>query len=231
MRGLRQPIGIRRGPPVAFFLLVCLSTVAANAAPGDADAIRKVFLAYRGSILAGDGPSAAALLSRSTYDYYDAVRRLALTGDARTVQNRPLSDQVQILLYRLRVPREKLDSLSPLGLIAYSIDQGWIGKESVEKIQPGPVVVRGDTALVHVVVDGEDRGPGFRFDREDDGWRLDLVPVMRATDRSLRMAVERENMGESDFILAVVERALDREVGIEAWIPLQRESEEADGRN
>ncbi len=218
----------RRAVALLFLLLLLVPTMARDvrAAPGDGAAVRKVFNSYRSALLAGDGSTAAAFLTRSTYDYYDAVRRLALTGDAKTVQDQPLSDQMQILLYRARVPRARLESLSAAGLIAHSIDQGWIGRSSAEKIQPGEVKVRGDAALVHVVIDGEDRGPGFRFDREEGAWRLDLVPVMRATDKSLRMALQRNGMSESDFMLAVVERAVEREVGIEAWIPLRNRSDD-----
>lgn len=208
-------------PIATTFLVSFLVTFSVDAREGDAKAIEQVFLSYRAAILAGEGTAAAGLLSQSTYDYYDHARQMALSGDARTVQDLPLSDQVQILLYRIRVPQAALESLSPLGLIAHSIEQGWIAKQSVEKIQPGEVKVRADEAIIHVVIDGEDRGPAFRFAREARGWRLDLVPVMRATDSSLRSALQREGMGESDFILAVVERAVDDEVGIEAWIPLR----------
>lgn len=193
----------------------------AAVAQSDEGSVRDAFVNYRSALLAGDGAAAAAHLSQSTYDYYDAMRRFALYGDAKTVQDQPVTDQLQILLLRLRVAPQMLESLSPVGLIAHSIEQGWIGRSSVERIEPGKVVTQGDAAIIHVVVDGEDRGPAFRFHRELGVWRLDLVPVMRATDASIRMAIEREGMGESDFMLAVVERAIGREIGIEAWIPLR----------
>ncbi len=190
------------------------------AAGNDTERIGNAFEAYRSAILAGKGHEAALLLSRSTHDYYDHVRRLALAAKAEDLQRQPLADQLQVLLYRSRIPRRMLESMSSAGLISHSIEQGWIARDSVAKIELGKVDVRGDEAMVHVVAQGRDRGPAFLYRREPEGWRLDLVPVMRATEKPLRDAAQRENMEVSDFMLAVVERAVEREIGIEAWIPL-----------
>ncbi|MDP6980784.1 MAG: hypothetical protein QF570_19650 [Myxococcota bacterium] len=201
-------------------LAVCLLPTSSMATAGDAEQIRGAFESYRSALLAGQGHEAALSLSRSTHAYYDHVRQLALVAKAEDLQRQPLADQLQVLLYRSRVPRRMLESMSPVGLISHSIEQGWIARDSVSKIEPGKIDVRGNEAMVHVVTQGKGRGPAFLYRREAEGWRLDLVPVMRATEKPLRNAAQRENMEVSDFLLAVVERAVEREIGVEAWIPL-----------
>nr|MCS5619709.1 hypothetical protein [Myxococcota bacterium] len=85
----------------------------------DGDAIRDVFRAYRTAILEEKGEAAADLLCQSTLDYFDRMRILALDGDAAAVQATALVDQMQTMLFRLRVPTKTLGTLSAKGLIAY----------------------------------------------------------------------------------------------------------------
>jgi hypothetical protein len=149
------------------------------------------------------------------------MRILALDGDAAAVQATALVDQMQTMLFRLRVPAKTLETLSAKGLIAYSVEQGWIGKKSVQKVTPGKVQTEKDGALLHVNVDGEDAGPAFRFYREAKGWRLDLVPTLKATDGVLRSTALRAGVPHNEYILKVMSLALDTEIGDEAWEPLR----------
>lgn len=209
---------------VVVILLLLLSAPRSSSATEAGNAVRSVFTAYRTAILEGKGVDAADLLSQSTLDYFDEMRLLALDGDAEAVQSNALVDQMQIMLFRLRVPVKTLETLSAKGLIAYSIEQGWIGKTSVLKVTPGKVQSQNDGALLHVRVDGKDAGPAFRFYRESAGWRLDLVPTLKATDGILRSAALREGVSHKEYILAVMSIALEKEVGSEAWVPLRQSS-------
>jgi len=207
--------------------LSLLPAVNARASEADAAEIREAFAGYREALLEGDGEAAARALSRSTHDYYGRIRELALNAAAARVHDESVADQLQILLYRARVPRALLESMSATGLIAYSIEEGWIARESVARIEASQVDVRGSEAMLHVRSAEKELGPAFFYRREAGGWRLDLVPVMRATERPLRNAALRENMEIGEYLLAVVERAVGREIGAEIWIPLRER--DADG--
>ncbi len=215
-----NPCHARRGRWFGLVLSCLLSSLPASASDVDVAQIRSAFGDYREAILASDGHAAANGLSQATHAYYEHIRELALSGSSEVVQKQPVADQLQILLYRSRVPRRLLETMSSEGLIAHSVEQGWIARESVAKIETSKVDVRGNEAMVHVRTDGIEKGPAFFYRREAEGWRLDLVPVMRATEKALRNAARREDMETSDFVLAIVERAVGREIGAEAWIPL-----------
>lgn len=205
---------------LVFALVFLAPALAFGAGPqGDSDAVRGVFTAYREAILAKQGGEAAALLSRSTFDYYEKMRKLALTGDAKTVQAESLSNQLQVLLMRLRVPTEKLESLSSQALIAYAIDEGWIGRDSVVKLKAGDVLTEGDIATLAVSIEGVGAGPGFRFNREPAGWRLDLVPLLQMSNLMLQMAAKEKGIPEDQFMLGMLESVVGRKIGPEAWVP------------
>ncbi len=200
-------------------LMPLLLIPASARSEGDAEAVRRVFSAYRSALLAGEGDAAAALLSRSTYDYYDEMRRLALYGDAATVQAQSLINQLQILMLRLRIPADELESLSPGELIAHAVDQGWIGKSSVLETQPGKALAEGDVAVLHVRIDEQDAGPAFHFRRESGAWRLDLVPATQLGNAALQVAASQQGVPEREFLLVLVESVLGRKIGSEAWLP------------
>ena len=207
---------VARAFAVAALLFVAAAPVVAE---DDAEAVRRVFSAYRAAILAGKGDAAAALLSRSTYAYYDEMRQLALRGDAASVQSQSLVNQMQVLMLRLRVPLGQLESLAPRELIAYAVDQGWIGKQSVLKLQPGKVHAEGDVAVLDVIIDAQEAGPAFSFNRESGAWRLDLVPTTQLGNAALELAARQQGIPESEFMLVLIESVLGRKVGAEAWVP------------
>ena len=204
---------------IAASILLLLSTAAAAA--DDSTAIHEAFSAYRSAILAGNGASATAYLSSSTFEYYDQMRELALDGDLKTVQGLSLINQMQVLMLRLRVPPDQLGSMTPHELVAHAVNEGWIGKNSVLAVQPGRVLSEKNVAVLHAIVNGQDAGPAFRFNRESGAWRLDLVPTIQAANAGLQMAIKREGVSESEFMITLIESVVGRKIGAEAWEPVR----------
>lgn len=207
---------MKMAPLTATLVLASFTTFALA---DDADDVRGVFAAYRSAILDGRGDEAARLLSKSTHSYYDEARRLALSGDAQTVKALPLIDQMQVLMLRTRAPRNLLDTATAEQIIAYAVNEGWIGRDSVQNTQAGQVMTQGDDAVVTAVIGGQDMGPAFRFAREGS-WRMDLVPTMQATNPALQAAARQSGLSDEQFMIAVMGRVLGREVNETIWSPL-----------
>ena len=208
----------------AFALALLLFSGAPSLASDETEAVQSVFSAYRSAILSDDGETAAALVNRATLEYYDETRRMALFADAGAVEEQSLVTQIQILTYRLRYPREILESLSPKQLMAYAVDQGWVGKSSVLKLQPGSVLAEGDVALMHIVVDGKELDLGFRLEREAGAWHLNLLETLQIANASFQMAAKQQGVSEKDLLLVMMESVLGRKIGDEAWQPLETEA-------
>ena len=208
----------------SFALALVLSFGLPALAADETEAIKQAFSTYRSAILSGNGATAAELVTQSTLAFYDETRRLALFGDAKTVQEQSLVTQIQILTFRLRVPSEKLESLTARELVAYSIDQGWIGKDSVLQLQPGAVHTEGDVALLKVVVDGKEIDIGFRLERKAGTWRLNLLPTLKLANTSFQMIAKQQGVSERELLLVLMESSLGRKIGDEAWQPLKNEA-------
>lgn len=182
-------------------------------------AVQTAFTAYRKAVLHGDGDAAAALLSGSTHSYYDSIRRLALHGDEQAVRSLSLMNQMQVLLLRLRVPADQLEGQSAAQVIAHAVEQGWIGKNSVRTLAPGPVERDGEDAILQAEIDGYARGPVFRFIRESEGWKLDLVPAMKAGNTAFITTAQRRGISPQAFLRSQLKSALGHELDATAWEP------------
>ena len=211
---MRIDVKFHRAVAAVILVLISFSALA-----DDANDVRDVFNAYRGAILAGQGEEASGLLSTNTYDYYDEMRTLALHGDKYAVQALSLVNQIQVLMFRLRVPTNELEALSPRGLLTYAIDHGWIGKAGVLKLAPGKVRTEGDIASLHLLVDEQDTGEVMHFNRENEAWRLDLMPTLHNTNMALQITAKRQGLSEREFLLILMESVIGRKIGEEAWRP------------
>ncbi len=177
------------------------------------------FTAYRKAVLTGNGDDAARLLSASTHGYYDLVRRLALYADANTVRSLSLMNQMQVLTFRARVPAEQLEAQDSAALIAHAVSEGWIGKNSVRTLVPGEVQRDGDQAILLTEIEGYKRGPSFRFAREEERWKLDLVPAMKAGNVAFVTTAKQRGISQQAFLRAQMKQVLGHELREENWTP------------
>lgn len=203
------------------FIAAWLWTTNAALADDTTD-VQAAFSGYRAAILAGEGKTAIEYLSNSTFEYYDQMRSVALDGDRAAVQGLSLINQMQVLMLRLRVPMERLVSMTPRELVAHAVDAGWIGKNSVLATQPGRVLVEKDLAVLHPLVNGQEAAHVFRFYRESGRWRLDLISTIQQANAALQLAAKQAGIKDSEFILALLESALGQKIGPEAWDPLRK---------
>ena len=202
--------------PLATLLALGLLAPSAQAST-DSEAIQGAFSAYRKAVLTGDGAGAAGLLSASTHDYYELVRRLALHGDIDTVQGLSLMNQMQILMFRVRVPADQLEAQDSTGLISHAVSEGWIGKNSVRTLAPGPVEQTGDEAVLQTVIEGYERAPALRFVREDAAWKLDLVPTMKAGNVAFVKTAAQRGISQEEFLYTLLKQALGEELDASVW--------------
>ena len=102
--------------------------------------------------------------------------------------------------------------------LAQGADDPLLEKNGVQRVEPGKVVVKGDVAMLYVIAGGKDAVPGFIFHRESIGWRLDLVRTTQASNAALELAAKKQGVSEREFMIVLMEFALEREVGSEVWV-------------
>lgn len=208
--------------PVLAVLIVLgvLATPGAFADPAK-DGVRQCFLTYKHALLAKDGDKAVAVLSANSLDYYDRMRKLALTGSRQEVQALADLDRMGVFSLRVRTPRSLLETGTPGSLVKYAIDSGMIGSESVARMDIGEITVRGDQATADIMGNGQSLGT-FRFHREGDAWKFDLEALIQLAQGRLSALAKQQGMDENELLIKLLSQVTGKEIGEEIWKPLVR---------
>ncbi|WP_299399474.1 hypothetical protein [Pelagibius sp.] len=201
-------------------LLLVVSLVVPSLARADAAAVDQSFQAYRTAIMASDGAKAAAVVTQGSHDLYRQYADQALTLDRSGLNALHVMDRTNVLLLRHSLDRPRMETMSGEEIIAFAVDQGWIGKEGAERLQLGDYAVAGDAATGTVLAaDGRRTSFQLQFLKEAERWRLDLVSMLNITRTAIEYSVKQSGMTEDEFLFLVLEISTGRKAGPEIWNP------------
>lgn len=198
-------------------------TAVAPAAPSAAEdeaAVRQVFLGYRKAIDEKSGERAASFAATRTIEYFDAMRRAALSMPAAELRKQPTMDRLMALTMRARFDAAVLRKLDGRGLFALGVDEGMVGKD-VLSLDPGAVVVAGDTARIGLVSRGQEVPPesGFRFERERGHWRLDVMSIAPLATPALEQMLASVDADPDVAMVRLLEKIAGKPLGAAIWEP------------
>lgn len=213
----------RRGALLGLLAAASLA-LGAPAARGEKveEAIRSVFRDYRKAVLDGQGRRAASLLSAETIDYYRRLQQQALFGREETIRALPVIERVQVFFFRAHVPREDLVRMSGEEVVAYAVGKGWVSQQQIARTDLGAVEIDGDSALAEHRVEGEPSGVKYHFVRNpgDGSWRLDLLPLLLASNDLMKHAAEQAELEEEELVAELLRTAGISPSDETLWKPL-----------
>ncbi len=168
------------------------------------EAVRACFQAYRTAILEGKGEVAVQYISQKTLDYYAEIRELALYQDAPRVMALDLMDRLMILSLRHRVGATRLQKMDAKQLFVYSVQNGWIGKDGIQRLRLAEITLEPRTAKAAYTFDGKETGLYLLFYKQHNAWSLDLTNVLRTGNAALVDALRQEGRDENEFIFNAI---------------------------
>lgn len=197
----------------AWILSLAAVLLCACGARGEDVQPKDVFDAYRKAILEAKGPEALELLAKQTIDYYQRALDYALKSDEATVKGLMLLDRLLIFQVRARIGHEELKKMDGKALLSYSIKNGWIGRDSVERLTDCTVRDGANENEKDLVVDANGRKVMmFKFYKEDGKWKLDLMANAAMVNLLFKHMAKEAEMEEDDFALSVLEGLAGRKV-------------------
>jgi hypothetical protein len=199
-------------------LLLLLFAAPALVQDQPAQAVRAAFDGYKTAILNNNGQHAVDHVSRSTFRYYEEMRDLALYGTEAEVKSLSTINIMQVLTMRHRVPTRELQGLSGTELVVYSIDRGWVGKDSVARLTIGEVTLNGELAFAAGGTGGP-AGVPIRFVREDGRWRLDLTHFIQLTSAAMDFLAAQRGVSREQLIFILLSAVSGRQVNESIWQP------------
>ena len=187
----------------------------------DETSIKQTFDGYKAAILADQGKKAIEYLDKHTIDYYSRLLELTKKADSLEVDKLNVLDKLMVLIMRLKLNKDELKSMDSKGLLEYAINNGMIGKESVEQSSLGNIKVKNDKGEAEYVVGGKKTPLFIEFYKEAGGWKLDITSIMDESIEALNAKIREEGMTENDFVKGVIESRYEEPVTSELWTPRQ----------
>lgn len=203
-------------------LLLTLSILLATTlsfAQSEEEAVRKVFNDYRSAILNGKGERASHLVDFNSLAYYEKVLDWSKNADSVSVAELEFLDRLMVLTMRHRVLKKDLFRFNGQQLIAYSVNQGMIGKNSVERIELGGITVEDRFAKASFISNGQETPFTIGFTKQEGEWKLNLTTINEVAKLGLNYAVQQSGMTENEFIFKMLAQITNRYPGSEVWEP------------
>ena len=197
----------------------------ASAQTDDAAAIRDLFNRYKAALLAGDGATAARLVDTETFQYFEEIKGLTLTGAEDAVRQRPFVDRLLIVTMRHELPAAELEGMDLEGLLKHAIDAGWIGKQSIMGLGIGEITVDGDEATAVAITPAPGaRSRGrcrselrYRFVRDQGEWRFGFKSLVESINQMIAQLTKQMGTDQDALIFVLVEQLSGRKVLPEVW--------------
>ena len=182
--------------------------------------VRQVFEGYKQAVLSENGEAVASFLSQETIDYYGDMQKLAVCASPQEVRTQSMANRMQVLLLRWSVPPELLPQMSELELVAYAVNQGWIGKSTVVTMNISNVTVSDSVAVAQVIKNDRPSRIKFRFLKQSGAWKFDLMPVLQVSNVAFKELATQSGIEENDFIFRMLESLRGKQPTEQIWQPV-----------
>ncbi|MBA3532478.1 MAG: hypothetical protein H0T73_11195 [Ardenticatenales bacterium] len=169
----------------------------------DIAVIEGVFGAYRSALLAEDGEAARNLVGRQTIAWYEEVLAYALVLPREELERLPFLKRLTVLIMRHNIPQETLLTHTGESIFELAVNEGWIGRETVEQVRLAKVTVNGDVGLA-TSNQAPDGPPVVHFIRENGEWKLNLASMIVLQEQAFKQLLESEEMDESTTIIDMI---------------------------
>ena len=172
---------------------------------------QEVFAAFRNAVVTKLGRGAAALVSTSSMEYAAHLQELALYAPRDVLEAAPVSAEMYVLLLRLNLTAQQLQSMLPADVLAFGIEKGIIGNlwQADDQLHGFRFITSGvgsGERVRNYFNKAKPVGAPIRLVREGfETWRMDILPELEALDENMRSLAKDRQLSERTVARAVVE--------------------------
>jgi len=185
----------------------------------EATAVKRGFAEYKAALKQRDGTRAAETVSHNSFDFYDRMRKLALSAPREELALLEGTERMLVLALRLQAPLDLLTSATPEELVAHAVSTETITDTGVARTELGEIRTEGELARGWVVVDGNPTQGVLQFVREGGRWKFDLEFAMQSSAGLIEAIAQQNGLTEDEVILKLLEQGVEQPVGPEIWQP------------
>jgi hypothetical protein len=182
--------------------------------------IQRVWKQYAHAVRFRDAKDAVELVEHATINYFDEIRFAASNAGPKQIHRMPVADQLFIGALRLRYKPDKLLRMDARDIMAYSLEESLSTlslRVSRLKLQNVKVDAEDGRAFGNFKVKGQKEKLRLDFLRESGEWKIDFLPVIRATSSYLIVTANEQSVGIDELILRILEVGTGHTVDASIW--------------
>lgn len=200
-------------------ILLFSSTLIAQQKDTKKEAVRKAYNDYKTAALNDQGERAYSLIDQRTVDYYEQLAQRVKVIDSTALEERTLSDKLQILLIRSLATAEQIQAFDGKSLFVFSVDRGLIGKNSTSAHLIGEVIIEGNFAKGEVLNNGQPSNFYFHFYKEKEQWKFNLTALFPPTELIFKRMQRQSGLSEHEFLFSLIEAISQKRANNSLWNP------------
>lgn len=204
-----------------YFLLITFTVISINAiGQSESGDVNQCFEQFKKAVAEGSGKEASEIVASQTIEHYQNLLNLALEGDSTEVVSLKLMDRLVVVAMRNQLSKEDILQMDGKSFIAYAVDHELLGENSLTNFQLGEVRATDKFTTAQIIAGTMETPLKIHF-YDQEGWRLDITPVLPAMSTSLKKTIDMAGMSEAEFILMTVQSYDRKPVNENVWHPLK----------
>ncbi len=202
-------------------LLSCFSAALVYGQKSEEKRVRAAFENYKTAILNDKGEEAAKHVDSRTLQYYADMLKLVKTADSLKVASLSMLDRLMVFSIRHRTPRAQILSYDGRQLFIYAVQEGMVGKESVQRNAVGKVSIEGNFAKGQFIANGNETPFFFHFYKENKKWKLDLTSLFPLSEAAFQQMAKENETPENEFIFLILSMVSNKTPQNTLWQPIK----------
>jgi hypothetical protein len=202
---------------LTLFALTFFTAGYVHAQGNDENLVRKAFENYKSAILNENGEEAFKYINSGTANYYTYIIDLIKTADSTKIDSLSLLDKITVFSVRHRASKEEIIGMDGKSVFVYAIENGMIGKNSVENNKIGGIAINNEFATGQLIVNGQKTPFNFHFYKEMNEWKVDLTSIFPVTEKAFKQVVAASGEKENDYIFNLLDLLTGKKPGSEIW--------------
>jgi hypothetical protein len=146
---------------------------------------------------------------------------MALTGSAEQLAALPPAQRMTVYVLRGNMDAAMLRGSTSADVVRAAFDLGLIGENSGAKLALGEVTVTGGTATAVVTANGQMVPYKMGFRRENDHWKIDILPMMTMADETFARLAEQQGKAPDALFDQLLVNAFGQEKALVVRQPLE----------
>ena len=195
-------------------LLFCqLSVFSQN----DLQSIKDVFTKYKTAIMSDKETEAISFMDSRTLDYYKNILHLVIYADSVTLDTQPLLDKFTVLNIRHIATKKQILAFDDKSIIAFVINKGMMGKNTLDGFELGKITVKGKTAKAMIIADGKNSPKFYNFYSDGTQWKIDYTSLFPAEEKETEQIIKDSGKKDNEFILGILEIMSEKKPSPNIW--------------